>query len=71
MPKVDYTIKIFLEDSARIKELEQQVEFLENQLQEAKAKVKKAEYAYICEIERSMKLNDELRALNGRNLRNR
>lgn len=55
-----HELKIFLEDSKKVKELEQTILDLKRQLKEADAKALKLQNALIYEMEYSMRLKDKV-----------
>lgn len=55
-----HELKIFLEDSKKVKELEQTILDLKHQLKEADAKALKLQNALIYEMEYSMRLKDKV-----------
>lgn len=55
-----HELKIFLEDTKKVKELEQTILVLERQLKEADAKALKLQNALIYEMEYSMTLKDKV-----------
>lgn len=65
-----HELYVFLEDSKKLKEYEKRISDLERQLAEADAKVLKFHDALIQEMQRSMRLQDEVREYE-RSLRNR
>ena len=56
-----HELKIFLEDSKKVKELEQTILDLKHQLKEADAKALKLQNALIYEVEYSMQLKDKVK----------
>lgn len=66
-----YTVKVLLEDSNKIKELQSLIEELKEENRILKNQAANAESKLVLEMQRSLRLQDELREANGtiRNLR--
>ena len=65
MPKTEIrTVRVLLEPSEKIVQLTNEVAVLEKKLADATSEACKTQAKYIEELQRNMRLNDELRAAN-------